>query len=227
VIKPIWAFAGVALLGAASVAVAVIATSSEGEDEVLQQVQTGTTSPVPTAARSAASSPTPSPAATPQSSPDGVQPDRQTYSDPIGGFSFEYPADWFVQGSTPDPAVVAYGVIVSSYNTENARPIEISPPPEEIKIDIGVEPNPDGLTVEEWIAQRLAGPDEGVVTTSEEQVIVDGEPAVRRAVSIQETKVLQHLFGHQGKMYFITAYTADSELIGELDGILASFKLPR
>jgi hypothetical protein len=72
VIKPLWAVAGVALLGTAGVAGALVVVSSGGEEEVIQQVGTTTaTSGVkPTAAINPASpGPTLSPSPTPGRTP--------------------------------------------------------------------------------------------------------------------------------------------------------------
>ena len=58
-IKPIWAFAGIALLGTAGAVGAVIGTSSGGEEEVVQQVETAT--PTKGAAKDPRTTPTGTP----------------------------------------------------------------------------------------------------------------------------------------------------------------------
>lgn len=220
--KPLWAVAGVALLGTAGVAGAVIVASSGGEEEVVQQAQTATATVSPIAT----SSPSTAPATTPVPSPTPTT-ETSSYTDSISSFSFEYPAPWFVAAPVADPTITGYTVTIFSYNPEKARSIGVAPPPEELKIDVNVDPNPEGLTVEQWIAQRTAGPEEGVLVISEERSEVDGKPAVKRLVSIEETKVIEYFFAHQGKMYSVIAYTAESLLIGELDAMLVSFRFPR
>jgi len=85
VFKPLWAIAGVALLGIAGIAGTIVVASPGGEEELVQQVETATPTPGASPSTSASPtfspSPTPSAAGTPTPSP-SVTASQTTECDP-------------------------------------------------------------------------------------------------------------------------------------------------
>jgi hypothetical protein len=147
VIKPIWALAGVALLGAAGVTGAIIVASSGGEEEVLQQVETATTTASAIATRTQSASP--SATASPEPTPSGETPvpipaDWQTYNDPEGRFSIRVPRDWLPEdGFTAERPAWAKITLL-----DNKEPFD-SAKNDWVELEIGLIPDQGGETLED------------------------------------------------------------------------------
>jgi hypothetical protein len=207
-LKPLWGLAGVALLGVTGAAGAVIIATSGGEEEVVQQVATGTASVAPTTTRSASPSPTtvtPSAAATTQPSPDGVPTDWQTYTDPVLGFSLRYPGDLTLEDLTPSRGTGGrYERVLDARSpTDSGRAVSVE-----------VIANPDNVSPRDWaLAETACIPD------SIEDTSIAGQPAVSCIEQATETPHPTVLFGHQGRMFEIGSLLMDSEfdlVIGSL-----------
>jgi hypothetical protein len=184
-IKPIWTLTGVALLGTAGVAGAVIVASSGGEEEVAQDVQTvaATVSPGETSVAS------PSPTA----SPDGWQ----VYTDPELGFSFPHPpsrppeerlTDFPAQDNLP-------AVQLRSVSFRDAMGVPL--------VGVSVAPNPAKLSLEGWIRTYPGWPCDpmGSPTCVPADVVVDGEPGIRFSISVLGELAATVYFAHAGYIY--------------------------
>jgi hypothetical protein len=212
-----------AAAAAALLALTLVLACGDSEEEFapdpsVTPVASGTAPPVTTASPTA----TPTPALPPETATPSPWPVTK-YVDPIDAFTFEYPSDWYISGPPLDPTPVGYSVTLFSYNPEKARQIGVPPPVEELKIDIGVEPNPEDLSAEEWVESRVAGAGEGVTVLTQESGAVAGEPAVERLISRDNSRLKEYFFAHSGKMYSISAYTADSIRMAVFERVVDSF----
>jgi hypothetical protein len=156
VVKPIWAFAGVGLLGIVGVAGVLIA-STDGEEEVVQQVQeTVTTSPA--ASPSSTVNPTPDASASPGTDSLGAAPpacpplepeskpyispslNTRSYEDRAAGYSLSYSDDWTVCLLPFDPETRDSVSGIAFLDQNGLR-----------HGSVYVFRNPSGLSLEDWI----------------------------------------------------------------------------
>ena len=149
-VKPLWALAGVALLGTAGVAGALVVASTGGEQEVVQQVETPTVTGEASATPESSRSPSPgpsipttddSPALTPAPAPEGFV----TYTHPgsvaAPAHSFAYPADWFLTGGgEPPEGFYGFGFVLTPWDPKTA-PGRGGIPDGSMKLDIHVIPS--------------------------------------------------------------------------------------
>jgi len=138
-IKPLWALAGVALLGTAGVAGAFVVASSGGEEEAVQQVDTPTvgaattiTPQAHTPSPSVASTPSPTSSASPV--PPGWTQIVQPASSKSQAFSFIHPEGWLVQ-PFGDANAPGYGLTAVMWSWQEGKP-----PLGAMKIDASVLP---------------------------------------------------------------------------------------
>ena len=219
-IKPLWAIAGASLLGTAGVAGVLVVTSSGGEEEIVQQVGTATPSETPasTATISATGSPqvttTPVPSASPVST--------LTYTDPTYGYSFEYPADWFLDASPDPPGAQGGGPTVATWDVIHGP----SPGANlSMKVDFSTISNPENLTTDQWVARRRVA--EGDTLISTEVSSLGGERAVRQEwmLEVHGMRLTSIAVANGQFMYEIHAFwPPESKLVSRLDEILASFR---
>jgi len=125
--RPLWAVAGVALLGIAGGAGILIA-SSGGEEEVVQRVATATAAATATSSpASTSATPVASPTSTPESSPSPIPDDWPTYTDPVLGFSLRYPPDLTAEDLTgPSPDGIDYRLIKFGSSGDSRRGFTVS-----------------------------------------------------------------------------------------------------
>ena len=157
--KPVWALAGVALLGAAGAVGALVVASSGGEEEVVQQIETAT-------ATSLAESPTAAATVSPSSKTpaDGWE----VYTDPQVGFSFPHPPDTTVEVHISDLPQT------QSHPAVDTRTLTFSNGEGVPAVSLFIVPNPDSLSLEHWITEYP-----GCCFGKPETVTVAGEPALR------------------------------------------------
>jgi len=212
--------AGVALLGIAGGAGLLIA-SSGGEEEVAQQVQTASPS-----ASAAPSPPTSSPSPAPQ--PTSSQAPTLKYVDPTYGYSFEYPANWYLS-----PAKENGGqIILYSYDLASI-------PPEEA----GTPVPKDKLKALFWIAEGIDKPldqwlaEERTKASTEQNmppptVVSQGPATLGGKEGIVEETIDSEGIKHKsyyidlggGRVFVTNAVPSDSEIWLEFDKVLATVR---
>lgn len=169
-IKPLWAgIAGVAFLGTVGAA-AVVVAGTGGEEEIAPAVQqTASATPFITATSSAFEAPpTPSPAPTdtaPTSSPP-TPAGWDVYADPEAGFSFPHPGGLTLTEQSYD------ALDKSGSNNVRVRTLSFRRPDGTPAISMAIAPNPNSLTLEEWIRTYPGWPSEP------QNVTIAGEPAL-------------------------------------------------
>jgi hypothetical protein len=155
--KAVWTVAGVAFLGTA--AGAVFVASSGGEEEVVQQQSSvSPTTSVPTAIASVTATPAPTPippSATPAPPSPAPLPDGwEIYVDPERGFSFAHPPGLTLTeqlfDQTDNSGQRVGQVRALSFRHQSGTPA----------ISMAVAPNPNSLTLEEWIRTFPGWPSE-------------------------------------------------------------------
>ena len=151
-----------AILGTAG-GIGVLIATSGGEEEVVQQVATGT----PGATATSTSAPSPSatatsPTPTPEPSPQPIPEDWQTYTDAVLGFSLRYPPDLTFNDLTgPSPSGVDLRLIQFGLAGEQRRGFTVS------------FSETFGLSLEQWSIDRAA-----CRSTSMQSITLSGWPAI-------------------------------------------------
>jgi hypothetical protein len=182
-IKPLWALAGVALLGTGA-AGAFIVVSSGGEEEVVQQVETATVSASDT------------PQATTSPSPGG-SPGWEVYADRQLGFSFPHPSGQAAQERYVDypardnlPAVQQRNI---SFRNATGVPL----------VGVSVVVNPTNLSLEDWIRTYPGWPCDpmGSPTCVPADVTVAGERGIRFSLNVLGEPAATVYFAHAGYIY--------------------------
>lgn len=207
--RPLWAVAGVALLGTAGVAGALVA-SSGGEEEVVQQVGTAT-------ATAAGVTPSPNASSTPASTPA----ETLTYTDPTYGYSFEYPATWYLSSAELGGVTTLSSYDSATLPSEDAvKPI----PADKLKAEFLVLGNPNGLSTDAWIEQNreAGGP---VEITSRSAFTLDNREGIVETAILAEGSATQYFIPSDGNMYLIAKYPTDSLLSEQFDAVLSTFTL--
>jgi len=214
-IRPLWGLVGVALLGTAGVAGTVIVASSGGEEEIVQQVETATASPAATATPALSESPAPSP------TPASTQGETITYTDPTYGYSFDYPATWYLSPAKGDGGVTT----LYSYDPATVPPEDAGKPvaADKLKAEFLVLGNSEGLSTDAWIARNREGGGP-VEVTSRSAVSVDNADGIAETANLAEGSAVQYFIPHGENMYVIANYPADSLLSSEFDAVLSTFK---
>ena len=211
-VKPLWAIAGVALLGTAGIAGAIVVASPGGEEEVVRE---GETTPAASATTPAGSS-TPSP----EPSPEPIPAEWQTYVDPVYDYSFKYPANWFI--SPPGANMNGY-VAVTTYNPATAR--AVGPVPgDQMKVEFYVDDIPNDLSINDWIAERRALG--GTEVISETEDTLGGVLGVTQVVHLLsfDSRSTQSFFKRGEHVYVIHTYHSDSPQISARREIMDTFQ---
>lgn len=197
-IKPIWAaVAGIAVLGTAGVAGAVIVGSSDSEEEVAQQTTRASASaaPSPTQSVSPVATETPAPTATPS-----IPEDWPTYADPGGLFTIRYPSTWLEIDGT-------------FFSSDPRTSGGYSQPPDMVQVEISYREAAGSDTCGGTISTDLKsgeeiGPLPGTTATTLggapawELMRVQGDPAIEGDL----TRIHRIAVVHGGYCLYITAY---------------------
>ncbi len=184
-----------------------------GEEEIARQVQTATPTPVVTGTPGA--SPSPVASATPASTPGPL-----TYTDPTYGYSFDYPATWYLSA----PKDNGGPVVLYSYDPAKIPPEEagMPVPPDKLKVEILVFANPQNLSLDAWVAEdRQRGAPVKVVSRS--SLTLDSIPGISETIKTDGGSATQYFFSEAGRIYVMNAYPAVSALSATFDATLASF----
>jgi hypothetical protein len=220
--RPFWAIAGVALLGTAGVAGAVIVASPGGEEEVAPAVQaTATASPVVSEGPSASASPAPSP------TPKATQGEALTYIDPTYGYSFDYPATWYLSPPKDNGGQLS----LYSYNLASVPPEEagMPVPKDKLKVFFWVAEGVD-KPIDQWLAEERAKasaeqnlPPPTVVSQSW-AALADKQGLVV-VIESDGVKSISYYVGlGNERVFIVNAVPADSEIIPEVDKVLATIR---
>jgi hypothetical protein len=144
------------------------------------------------------------------------------FRDGTNGFTFDYPVDWFGPDVPADPSR-GYSVILQSYAPGTYPGVDGPPPPQDVKVDVNVEPNPRGHTLEQWAT--LYETRGGYPILSEIAVTVAGEPAIVRAIDLGFGDPIRvYLFVHAPNKYSVVAYSGGSHLIADYEALVASIR---
>lgn len=135
-IRPLWAVAGVAVLGTAGAVGALIA-SPGGDEEVVQQVATMT------ASATSAASPTPSVTASTAATPTPAPSMWQIYADPEARFTVRFDPKWYVADGAKS-AVRPAGYLTTLFSTFPLNGQTADTPANGLKIDLIVHPSGPG-----------------------------------------------------------------------------------
>ena len=203
--RPLWAIVGVALLATTGITGVIVVASPGGEEEV-DPAETATTTELSSPTNSAER---PTPGST------------VTYTDAIYGYSFDYPAAWYLSASKDSGGVTT----LYSYDPA-ATPAEeagMPVPPDKLKVEFVVLGNPKGSAVDAWIAESRAsgGP---VEVTSRSAVTVDNTAGIAETGNLAEGPATQYFIPSGRDMYVISKYPSNSLLSKEFAEMLASFK---
>jgi hypothetical protein len=177
---PLWAVAGIAILGTAGIAGAFVVASSGGEEEVVQQAEPATvtsrpsTTPAASALPSATASAVPSPEATVSSeTPFPVPEGWQTYDDPKGRFSIRVPPNLtYASFSTVD------GLAWQEFNIPGENDQNTNLSRDAAKVEILVAGKQEGESLEGFVAEP-ADPESTTKRLSFDYVTVNGQSGVR------------------------------------------------
>jgi hypothetical protein len=208
--KPIIAapLVAIVLAGAGVGAYYAVAGAGSGEEALPGQATTAQPSPTPTPV--ATVSPTPGEGAT------------LTYVDPTYGYSFEYPATWFI---SPDSGIEGYSA-VTSYDPRTAKGIG-GIPQDELKVEIYVLKKPTSLDLEDWIAQLDRESTYPPNIVSEAPITVDNVAGTSRIISDPSFSANQYFFDRGAVGYLIQAFPTGSALIGAVPPILQTLRFNR
>lgn len=203
---------------------------------VIQQVtprptpKPGSATPRPPIAALTPVPPTPSPV--PPGSPGTVR----THSNVTGGWTIDYPAQWWLH-FTRNPA----NNILTSYDAGSAAfqknwPLETGlgqVPQAEIRVHVEVLDNPQRLTAVEWLKDIEAAPGSPRIS-SRQDLTLAGQPAVLYGAEEAMRdghlrKLVAALVPSRTKeqMYWIVAFPVDSQHRADFDRLLSSFRVTR
>jgi hypothetical protein len=201
------------ILGAClGVGLALLLVSCGGDPELGAQVDDSTTPTSDATQEPSSGAPqttpeTPTVVETPGAQP-SVAPGPTTYVDPTYGYSYEVPAGWFVSGSGGGLS------ILTSWDPRTAPGHGFGCVEESgiVKADFYVEENPQGLTLDAWLAERGS---EDVVVLDQSEFTVDGVVGIRRIVSANGEATADHdtyFFKVGNRIYSIVAACFDPDL---------------
>jgi hypothetical protein len=164
----------------------------------------------------------PTPSAT-TSPTDGPSDGLLIYTDPVYGYSFNYPTHWFLISHTEAGGLTA----LYSYDPTRVEPGDAGRPvsPDELKMEFIVVNNPEQMALETWIARDR---DKGapVTVSSRSEELIAGRPTIRETVELGPgSSAVQYFVGYGERVIVIAVYPADSTRLAELDRVLASFDL--
>lgn len=155
----------------------------------------------------------------------------KTYTDPVLGFSFEYPDNWHLLQSPSSELRNGKGFVITiqNYDIVDQKGDKTS---EQLKIEFAVTAQDQFSSLEEWIDSSRksiqAASDPGYSLTSIERMEIAGVPAVRwtltAPMSPQGAVVVG--FRKDERTYILWTYPATSKYIASLDEIVSSIKFP-
>ncbi len=160
------------------------------------------------------------PSATPSPSP---APAKLTYTEPLFGYSFDYPADWYLSPTKENGG----SPILYSYDPSAVAPEEAGKPVprDKLKAFFWVA---KGVTqpLQEWLA---ATPEPGQPptpkVTSQEEVMVAGREAVFQVTQNPETSDFSYYIRlNSSSVLVINAGPADSDLVVVFEQVISSLR---
>ncbi len=156
--------------------------------------------------------------------------ERRTFTNTKYGFSFEYPANWFIDPlDLRDEATSDY---IDLYNfLPSHAPQTDFPPPlgateGKIRIEFYIGPNADKLSLEDWVGKFNANPDSPDSVVASETIEINGLSAIMQTVTNAAGESPQHLaFVDLGEwMLFVNGPRADSPFVSTYQQIVASLR---
>jgi hypothetical protein len=112
-----------------------------------------------------------------------------------------------------------------SYNPATVLPEDAGRPvpADKLKAEFVVLGNPDGLSLDSWVAQsrESGGPLE---VTSRFAVTVDNKSGIAETADLAEGPATQYFIASGTDVYVISKYPSNSLLSKEFEAVLASFK---
>ncbi len=156
----------------------------------------------------------------------------QTYSDPGFNFSFEYPANWYIDlPSGPHSPSLPEGTEITIRNFDNSVMRKGTPPSGYLAIQITLLPEfTQSGTIENWLAQQkqqVASMPE-ISYSPTEGLTVSNVPALRYTITapMSPDGVIQVALGKGKWIYLISAYPANSPTIHIFHSVVAGFRIP-
>jgi hypothetical protein len=144
-----------------------------------------------------------------------------SYTDPTYGYSFEYPASWYLSSSKESGGITS----LYSYDPTTLSPEEAVSPlsVNKLKAEFVVLGNPEGLYLDSWIAERR---ESGgfVEVESRFPVTIGGTAGIAETANLAEGPATQYFIGIGADVYVISMYPSDSLLLKEFHAVLTSFK---
>jgi hypothetical protein len=152
-----------------------------------------------------------------------------TYTDPNVGFSFQYPSNWFFQGSAwtqSRPSPNGYGVTIRNYDDKIlvARNTHI---PEELKIELGILTGLSNCAgLDDWIARSPQVHDTRAHDLR--TVTIAARPGRRWTAkgALLGDGVLVAAVGQGDRLYLIYGYAANTRYTSVFDHVVQTFRLP-
>lgn len=197
-----------------------LASCQQTEEDTSQLATEGSTARA-TASASPSSSAPATLAPSPSASPDVPPASTTRYTNPVFGYTLEYPEGWFVR---TDPGGYT---IITSYDPAEASGIG-GIRQEAVKIDILVVDKAPGQTLDQWIAESdLQRQSTDPVTKVSEASLTSPAPGIRRDTIVQEVPVQEYYFDVGAQVFSLSAFPATSPLIGAIDPIVESLDFPQ
>lgn len=180
-----------------------------------------TVSPVPSLETPLPATPSATPA--PTASPSPVPTGMVRYTHPTYGYSFEYPAAWFLNAPPLPSETIGSSVTLTQWDPHTG-PSQGTQLDYYLKIDVGTIINSDNVSTEQWVAQK--GIPEGVTLLSSEAASIGGEPATRQERILADGTPLTVIFvARDDFIYEVSAYhDSESATLLIFDQFVDSFR---
>lgn len=209
------------------VLVGILLAGCAGEEEVAGTTApaTGvvTTSNAPTITATPHMSGTPVATATPSPTPGGTL----TYTDAVYGYSFDYPASWYL--SPPDDksgSPILYSYSLASIPSEQAgMPV----PKDRLKATFWVAEGVD-QPLDQWLAEgrAQASAQQGLpapTVISQSQAVLDGRQGLTEITQSDSVTTLSYYISLGGERVFVVnAQPSDSDVLAEFQVVIASIR---
>lgn len=202
--------------------IAVLGVACSQDDDVPPSAA-GSTSPAATVKPSSSPAPSATPAVT--LTPSGTSTATLTYTDPTYGYSFDYPATWYLSAAKDNGGYL----MLYSYDPASAvgdgRPV----PPDKVKVSTWIAEGVD-KPIEQWLDEGRTGP--GVITpvtlVSRSNSTFGGRSWVVEVVEAEDVQTVGYYFSlGGGRVFALDAVPADSKLMPELESLITSLRLPQ
>lgn len=174
-------------------------------------------------------SPTPSSSATLTGSPTATMPTTPlptgtlNYRDPTYGYTFEYPATWYVYPDTLNPgSLILYSYDLASV-AGDGRPV----PKDKLKVFFWVAEGVD-KPIPEWLEEGHNGP--GQITppsvVSQTPTTLGGKQGLNEVVEVEDEGIHTSYYIPIGdeRVFVVNAYPGDSIVWPEFETVLASIR---